>query len=53
MTLDIYAGLFNDELDAVADRLDEAAERARADQARTERPRKVTSMPVRRKRKGT
>jgi integrase len=36
MTLDVYAGLFNDDLDAVADRLDAAAALARADQLRTE-----------------
>lgn len=35
MTLDVYAGLFADDLDAVADRLDEAANRARADSLRT------------------
>jgi uncharacterized protein len=35
MTLDVYAGLFGDDLDAVADRLDEAAVRARADSLRT------------------
>lgn len=35
MTLDVYAGLFGDDLDAVADRLDEAASRARADSLRT------------------
>jgi hypothetical protein len=35
MTLDVYAGLFGDDLDAVADRLDEAAARARADSVRT------------------
>jgi integrase len=35
MTLDVYAGLFGDDLDAVADRLDEAAARARADCLRT------------------
>ena len=35
MTLDVYAGFFGDDLDAVADRLDEAAARARADQMRT------------------
>ena len=34
MTLDVYAGLFEDELDAVADRMDEAA-RAAADSLRT------------------
>jgi integrase len=31
MTLDVYAGLFNDDLDAVADRLDAGAAVARAD----------------------
>jgi hypothetical protein len=36
MTLDVYAGLFADDLDAVADRLDEAATSARADHLRTE-----------------
>jgi integrase len=36
MTLDVYAGLFGDDLDAVADRLDEAALRAGADSLRTE-----------------
>jgi hypothetical protein len=35
MTLDLSAGLFGDGLDAVADRLDEAAARARADHLRT------------------
>jgi integrase len=35
MTLDVYSGLFDDDLDAVADRLDEAAVRARADFLRT------------------
>ncbi len=35
MTLDVYAGLFNDDLDAVADRLDAAAAAARADYLRT------------------
>lgn len=35
MTLDVYAGLFGDDLDAVADRLDEAAAKARADYLRT------------------
>ncbi len=34
MTLDVYAGLFEDELDAVADRMDDAA-RAAADSLRT------------------
>ena len=35
MTLDVYAGLFGDDLDAVADLLDEAAKRAAADSVRT------------------
>jgi hypothetical protein len=38
MTLDVYAGLFGDDLDAVADRLDAAAALPRADYLRTERP---------------
>ena len=38
MTLDVYAGLFGDDLDALADRLDEAAARARADYLRTAAP---------------
>jgi integrase len=38
MTLDVYAGLFGDDLDAVADRLDEAAAVARADYLRTAPP---------------
>ena len=37
MTLDVYAGLFDDDLDTVADRLDAAAALARADYLRTER----------------
>jgi integrase len=35
MTLDVYAGLFGDDLDAVADRLDELAAAVGADQMRT------------------
>ena len=35
MTLDVYAGLFGDDLDTVADLLDEAARRAAADSMRT------------------
>ena len=35
MTLDVYAGLFGDDLDTVADLLDEAAQRAAADSVRT------------------
>lgn len=38
MTLDVYAGLFGDDLDAVAERLDAAAARARADYLRTPPP---------------
>lgn len=38
MTLDVYAGLFGDDLDALADRLDEAAAKARADYLRTAAP---------------
>ena len=33
MTLDVYSGLFDDDLDAVADRLDTAAKTARQDHA--------------------
>ena len=33
MTLDVYSGLFDDDLDAVADRLDTAAKNARQDHA--------------------
>ena len=36
VTLDVYAGLFGDDLDAVADRLDVAASAARADYMRTQ-----------------
>jgi integrase len=36
ITLDVYSGLFDDDLDAVADRLDQAAVRARADSVRTD-----------------
>ena len=38
MTLDVYAGLFGDDLDAVADRLDATARAAAADQVRTHTP---------------
>lgn len=38
MTLDVYAGLFGDDLDAVADRLDATARAAAADQVRTDDP---------------
>ena len=37
MTLDVYAGLFADDLDAVADQLDRAFARTNADQARSNR----------------
>ena len=43
MTLDVYSGLFDDDLDAVADRLDEAAARSAADSLRTGG--EVISMP--------
>ena len=36
MTLDVYAGLFGDDLDAVAERLDEVVIRRNADSVRTE-----------------
>ena len=36
MTLDVYAGLFDDELDDVADRMSGAAETARLSGVRTE-----------------
>ena len=36
MTLDVYAGLFGDDLDAVADRLDATAALPAADHLRTE-----------------
>lgn len=38
MTLDVYAGLFGDDLDAVADRLDITGRAAAADQVRTDDP---------------
>jgi hypothetical protein len=38
MTLDVYSGLFDDDLEAVADLLDVGAARARADQVRTTAP---------------
>jgi hypothetical protein len=37
MTLDVYAGLFADDLDAVADQLDRAFAKTNADQMRTRR----------------
>ncbi len=45
MTLDVYADLFEDDLDAVADRLDEAVRRAGADSLRTaDRPDTLASL---------
>jgi integrase len=35
MTLDVYSGLFEDDLDAVTERLERAASEARADSLRT------------------
>jgi integrase len=48
MTLDVYAGLFTDDLDALADRLDQAFARLNADQMRTE-PTPVTVVPLERR----
>jgi integrase len=46
MTLDVYAGLFGDDLDAVADRLDQAVFGRAADQVRTTGTREtVTPLP--------
>ena len=42
MTLDVYAGLFGDDLDAVADRLDATGRAAAADQVRTTTARRTT-----------
>jgi hypothetical protein len=39
MTVDVYAGLFGDDLDLVADRLDATARAAAADQVSTDDPR--------------
>ena len=39
MTLDVYADLFEDDLDQVADRLDRAATRTGADHLRTDHAR--------------
>jgi hypothetical protein len=46
MTLAVYAGLFDDDLDDVADRLDAAAVRARADFLGTERASDVVPKSV-------
>ena len=45
MTLDVYAGLFGDDLDAVVDHLDAAAAAARADSLRTAVP-KTDALPL-------
>jgi site-specific recombinase XerC len=48
MTLDVYAGLFANNLDEVADRLDQAFDGLRADQVRTTGPKSsVTSFDYR------
>jgi integrase len=47
MTLDVYAGLFGDDLDTVADRLDQAATAPRADQVRTTADAGTSKPPVR------
>ena len=52
MTLDVYAGLFGDDLDAVADRLDEAAREARADSVRTGASDEPVQLPTREAQKG-
>ena len=44
MTLDVYAGLFGDDLDTVADPLDRAARKADADSLRT-KPGVVHELP--------
>jgi integrase len=45
MTLDVYSGLFDDDLEAVADLLDVGAVQARADQARTTARKMLHSEP--------
>ena len=42
ITLDVYSGLFDDDLEAVADLLDVGAARARADQVRTAAPKSAS-----------
>jgi len=44
MTLDVYAGLFADDLDAVADRLDQAKRSADADRLPTRDQQKVVNL---------
>jgi len=46
MTLDRYADLFDDELDAVAGRLDKAVLEARADLLRTSQSSEVVALAV-------
>ncbi len=46
VTLDVYAGLFGDDLDAVADRMD-AEREAAADVSRTRRGLKAVELPAR------
>jgi hypothetical protein len=46
MTLDVYAGLFGDDLDAVGERLDRTARKAAADYVRTTRRFVVLVVPL-------
>ncbi|WP_231133987.1 tyrosine-type recombinase/integrase [Motilibacter deserti] len=46
MTLDTYADLFDDELDAIAERMDERAAQARADSLRTADGSTLVSLPA-------
>ena len=50
MTLDVYAGLFADNLDEVADRLDQAFTNLNADQVRTKAARSAVTPVVERRR---
>ena len=50
MTLDVYAGLFPDNLDEVADRLDQASTNLNADQVRTIAARPAVTPLVERRR---
>ena len=50
MTLDVYAGLFPDNLDEVADRLDQASTNLNADQVRTTAARSAVTPLVERRR---
>ena len=51
MTLDVYAGLFADNLDDVADRLDQAFTNLNADQVRTTAARSAATPLIERHRK--